>query len=163
MDKSKKQMPNCKGRYFPMYPFKSRLSAADKYLYFTPDHTSLEICQKAGGGLVIPLTKEQLEIIDRTVGSRKLSGIKCFLIQKCNVQNVTGINWNDILDHLEFKTGKTEPTDLITLAVVVQGYQISRAQVKRDIDNGDIKSYRKKTRGKHIVSRKDVDNLYTKR
>ena len=56
-----------------------------------------------------------------------------------------------------------EPNDLITLAVVIQDYEISRAQLKRDIANGTPRSYRKKPRGKHKVSRKEVDNLYTKR
>ena len=55
-----------------------------------------------------------------------------------------------------------EPNDLITLAVVIQDYEISRAQLKRDIANGTPRSYRKKPRGKHKVSRKEVGNLYTK-
>ncbi|GAF76828.1 unnamed protein product, partial [marine sediment metagenome] len=55
-----------------------------------------------------------------------------------------------------------EPKDLITLAVVMQNYQISRAQIKRDIADGTLKSYRKKPRSKHLVSRKEAGNLYTK-
>ena len=58
---------------------------------------------------------------------------------------------------------KTEPTDIIPLAVVVQNYQISRAQIKRDIADGKLISYRKKSSGNHLVSKKDVGDLYTKK
>ncbi len=76
----------------------------------------------------------------------------------------TGVPNDSIPVTLKSKNAKDpdEPNDLITLAVVVRDYQISRAQVKRDIEAGALKSHRKKTQGKHQVSRKDVNNMYTK-
>ena len=102
MGKSKDTTHKGLQRYFPMYPFKSKLDRVDDFLYFSPDHTEAEILQKAGGGLQIPLTQKQLEIIDQTVKTRNITNIKCFIIQKCNVQNVVDLSWDDILGHLKF-------------------------------------------------------------
>ena len=98
IDSLKKQ---CKP-FFPMYPFKSRLRFADELLYFTKDHTDLEIIEKAGGGIQIPLKAKELELIEQVIGSRKTFDIRCFLIQKCNVQNVIDLSWKEVLQHLSF-------------------------------------------------------------
>jgi hypothetical protein len=102
MGKSKDQTHKGISRYFPTYPFKSKLDRADDFLYFTPDHTESEIIRKAGGGIRVPLEEKELELIDHTVKTRNLSDIKCFLIQKCHVQNVADLSWMDILNHLRF-------------------------------------------------------------
>ncbi len=52
------------------------------------------------------------------------------------------------------------PDDLIDLAKAVSKFHRSRAQLKRDIDKGDIKSYRKKTKGKHYISESEANRLY---
>ncbi|MCX5632181.1 MAG: hypothetical protein NTW93_00660 [Phycisphaerae bacterium] len=86
--------------YFPAYPFRSGLQKADGFLHYSP------MCEKSLiksiGGFQLHLTQAELTIIDKTVGSRKLSDIKCFLIQKCNNQNTESLSWNDILDNLKF-------------------------------------------------------------
>ncbi len=86
--------------YFPAYPFRSGLQKADGFLHYSP------MCEKSLiksiGGFQLHLTQAELAIIDKTVGSRKLSDIKCFLIQKCNNQNTESLSWNDILDNLKF-------------------------------------------------------------
>ena len=56
--------------------------------------------------------------------------------------------------------GVATPSDLIDLAKAVSEYHRSRAQLKRDIDSGKIKSYRKKTRGKHYISVSEANKLY---
>jgi len=168
--------------YFPAYPFRSGLQKADGFLHYSP------MCEKSLiesiGGFQLPLTQAELAIIDKTVGSRELSDIKCFLIQKCNNQNTESLSWNEILDNLKFwfkqtnsqrktndstavqKTpakqngGQKIPDDLIDLAKAVSTFHRSRAQLKRDIDNKEIKSYRKKPKGKHYISESEANNIY---
>ena len=86
--------------YFPAFPFRrSGLERADGCLHYSPEcKESLE----KKFGLHPPLTKKELAVIDKTVGSREISDIKCFLIQECNVQNVVGLNWDEILEHLRY-------------------------------------------------------------
>jgi len=47
------------------------------------------------------LRQDQLELINRAVGSEELGKIKAFLIQKCGMRDPTNLTWNQILDHLE--------------------------------------------------------------
>ncbi|HUU16684.1 MAG TPA: hypothetical protein VMW72_06010 [Sedimentisphaerales bacterium] len=49
-----------------------------------------------------------------------------------------------------------DPKDLITLAVAIEEFHVSRTKLKRDIKSGNIKSYRKSKRGMHIVSRAEI-------
>jgi len=90
--------------YFPTYPFRSGLQKADGFLHYSP------MCEKSLiesiGGFQLPLTQAELAIIDKTVGSRKLSDIKCFLIQKCNVQDPLNWSWPDIIEALSLNSGK---------------------------------------------------------
>jgi len=53
-----------------------------------------------------------------------------------------------------------KPSDLIDLAKAVSLYHRSRAQIKRDIEDGKIKDYRKIEKGKHWISKKEADDLY---
>ena len=50
--------------------------------------------------------------------------------------------------------------DLVDLRHVVVNFQISRTQLKRDIEDKKLISCRKKKRGKHVVSLKQVESLY---
>ena len=97
--KLKENSKNLK-EYFPTYPFRSGLQKADGFLHYSP------MCEKSLiesiGGFQLHLTQAELAIIDKTVGSRELSDIKCFLIQKCNNQNTKSLSWNDILENLKF-------------------------------------------------------------
>jgi len=93
-------LKGCK-KVFPKYPFKSELKMADEMMYFTPDQTDLQVIMRAGGGIRLPLTEEELKIIDDIVGSREILIIKAFLTTKCNVQNVKDLSWTEILGHLK--------------------------------------------------------------
>ncbi len=49
-----------------------------------------------------------------------------------------------------------DPTDLITLTVALEEFQVSRSTIIRAIKAGDLKDYRKSEKGMHIVSRAEV-------
>ena len=90
-----------------------------------------------------------------------------------NIQNWC-IDAQKIMDEVK-KSGGTEPAkskpqekdgqsktpdDLIDLAKAVELYHRSRAQLKRDIEDGKIKDHRKIKKGKHWISKSEADNLY---
>ena len=54
----------------------------------------------------------------------------------------------------------TEPTDLIDLAKALTLVYRSRSQIKRDIYDEKIKSYRKNPKGKHLVSLSEIQKVY---
>ncbi|MBN2512719.1 MAG: hypothetical protein JXB18_07260 [Sedimentisphaerales bacterium] len=58
------------------------------------------------------------------------------------------------------------PNDLITLLVAVERYKVSRGTLKRNIEDGILKSYRLEKAAKnspHIVSEKEVASRYPQR
>lgn len=88
-------------KYYPTYPFKAGLQKADGFLLYSPTAITEDFL-KATGGFQMPLTAEQLALLDQTVGSRYISIIKSFLIQKCNCQNAKEFSWDEILEQLDF-------------------------------------------------------------
>ena len=73
-------------------PFKCGLSSAtDEVISENPEKVAFN--QR--------LTKTQIEVINRAVGSESMGHIKSFLIQTCNVPDPTNLTWREILAHLE--------------------------------------------------------------
>ncbi len=63
----------------------------------------------------------------------------------------------------EIKTKRdenVEPKDLVDLAKAITVVHVSRTQLKRDIYAGEIKTYRKKPKGKHFVSLAEIQKVY---
>jgi hypothetical protein len=73
-------------------PFKCGLSAAtDEVISENPEKVAFN--QR--------LTKIELEVINKAVGSLNMSHIKSFLMQRCNVPDPMNLTWREILAHLE--------------------------------------------------------------
>lgn len=83
--------------FLPLYPFKTPLQTATSH-FISSDRS---ITPRR-----IPLTESELDVIRRAVGSEKISHIKSFLTQKCNVQDPTPLSWKDIIGHLELWLSK---------------------------------------------------------
>ena len=83
-----------KGRKIDVWthPFKCGLSAAtDEVISENPEKVAFN--QR--------LTKMELEVINKAVGSLNMSHIKSFLMQRCNVPDPMNLTWREILAHLE--------------------------------------------------------------
>ena len=75
----------------------------------------------------------------------------------------TRIYGREYLEELKEKAILRNPDDLITLTIALTEFQVSRPTLKRAINDGLIKTYRKKVNSLHMVSRFEVANLYLKR
>ena len=83
-----------KGRKINVWtrPFKCGLGTAiDKVFSENPEEVAFN--QR--------LTKKELEVINRAVGSLNMNHIKSFLIQRCNVSDPMDFTWREILSHLD--------------------------------------------------------------
>jgi hypothetical protein len=71
----------------------------------------------------------------------------------------------DLLDWVKTSIDQREdtPSDLITITTIESEFHTSRSSVMRDYKAGKLKSYRKSTRGRHVLSRREVATLYPQR
>lgn len=86
---------------FPKFPFKCKRAASkiDEEMRFTDDWTAEEILKETGG-LTIPPSEQELEIIDQTVKSRDMIDILDFLEGVCNAQNCVEMSRDKIIKRL---------------------------------------------------------------
>ena len=85
-------------------------------------------------------------------------------------------NWHYELTHLEERCRSIDPnmgtegeqreaqsdrpTDLITFTVAIRDYAVCRSTLERAVQAGELGSYRRKGRGRHLVSKADIEKIY---
>jgi len=123
-----------KGRRIHVWtrPFKCGLSmATDEIFSENPEEVAFN--QR--------LTKTQLEVINRVVGSENMSHIKSCLIQNCNVPNPTKLTWREILAHLEVylhsqkakQPAETEQKEIVEVKPSAFGITVNIKEIAKHI------------------------------
>ena len=83
--------------FYPMFPFQQgQVDARDLMQNSKQPNVSFRI----------PLPERELKLIYEVIHSYKLSQIKAFLTQQCNVHDPTDLRWKDIIAHLEVYLNK---------------------------------------------------------
>ncbi len=159
------------------HPFTSRLAAIEKP-YKDADYSLTYMNMTAFRDNLKDGYKEMLRVANQCDRERidyrgdlptaPIREFKAAAAEFYEVVNAVCIKSNVELDKLtkpaSGKAGETHrkkiPSDLIDLAKAVGLYHRSRAQIKRDINDGKIRDYRKIQTGKHWISKKEADNLY---
>ena len=120
-------------------------------------------------GAIRKPSDKKIKFVEETIQAPlKVPNVRTFLQAKCNIQNLSGWGWDEMMPALVRyrQSPKKDKLNLITIAVAVKNFHVSTATIKRRIKAGTLKSHRPDNSPKnspHRVDAKEIAADYTKK